>query len=248
MTCLLPGSLDEGLALLAGTPAASPVAGGTELLPRWSLSVGSPDRVLLDLSGIRELRWWRLAPDHLGIGSLTTFWDTIGDRALDAEFPLLRLAAQQVGSPLVQLRGTWGGNIASASPHADGVLALLAYDAVVELRSVRRIRRVALADFQHGRGATCREADELVTALYLPRRPRAHHRFHKVTARQGFGRGLVGLALCRDDLEWRVVVNGVGDLVRRLPTVEQGLAAGFDGATFEAWLPFQVIATQREPH
>jgi CO/xanthine dehydrogenase FAD-binding subunit len=58
-----------------------------------------------------------------------------------------------------------GGNLCNASPAADTAPPLLAADAVVELRSVAGVRRVALADFFLGRRAIDRRPDELVTAV-----------------------------------------------------------------------------------
>jgi len=237
MTCLLPDSLDEALALLASTPDAVPVAGGTSLLPHWPHGVDPGGRPLLDLSGIASLRRWGVDSHRLMLGALTTFWDVIQDRDLETEFPLLGLAATHVGSPLVQVRGTWGGNVAGASGAADGMLALVAYDAEIELRSVRGARRVPLVNFQLGGRRTDRQADELITAIHLPRRPRDQHWFHKVGRRQGPSFTLVGLAICRTDQEWRVVVNGMAETVRRLPTLERGLATGIVATTPGDWLP-----------
>jgi CO/xanthine dehydrogenase FAD-binding subunit len=79
--------------------------------------------------------------------------------------PLLVAAARELGALQIQNRGTWAGNIANASPAADGVPALMAYDAVVELASVRGRRWVALADYFTGYKQTLRAPDELITAV-----------------------------------------------------------------------------------
>ncbi len=236
MKCLLPESLDDALAMLASTPDAIPVAGGTGLLPRWPNGKAPGDRPLLDLSGITALRGWELETDTLSLGALTTYWDVIQARNLEAEFPLLGLAAMQVGSPLVQVRGTWAGNVAGASGGADGVLPLVAYDAEIELRSMRGTRRLSLVKFQLGDGQTERRDDELITAIHLPRWPRDQHWFQKVGRRQGPSFTIVGLAICRTDREWRVVVNGMTDTVRRLPGVEQALADGVAAAALDDWV------------
>src|SRR2546422_6393287 len=52
-------------------------------------------------------------------------------------FPYTTLFRSQVGAIQIQVRGTWAGNIVNASPAADGVPVLMAYDAVVELESLR---------------------------------------------------------------------------------------------------------------
>ena len=59
-------------------------------------------------------------------------------------------AARQVGAIQIQSRGTWAGNIANASPAADGVPVLMAYDATVVLASTAGTRDVPLADFYLG--------------------------------------------------------------------------------------------------
>ena len=64
--------------------------------------------------------------------------------------PLLVAAAQELGALQIQNRATWAGNIANASPAADGVPALLAYEASLELASIRGRRTVALDDLLHG--------------------------------------------------------------------------------------------------
>lgn len=236
MNCLLPESLDEALALLASAPNAVPVAGGTTLVPHWPNGQAPDDRPLLDLSGITALRGWAVEKDAVSLGALTTFWDVIQARDLDAEFPLLGLAAMQVGSPLVQVRGTWAGNVAGAAGGADGMLPLVAYDAEIELRSLRATRRVALANFQLGDRRTDRHADELITAIHLPRRPRDRHWLEKVGRRQGPSFTIVGLAMCRTDRNWRVAVNGITDTVRRLPGVERALADGAAAESPDDWV------------
>ena len=60
------------------------------------------------------------------------------------------------------------GNIANASPAADGVPGLMAYDAEVELSSKSGLRSVPLSRFYTGYKKTERQPDELITAIRLP--------------------------------------------------------------------------------
>ena len=73
-----------------------------------------------------------------------------------------------MGALAIQSRGTWVGNIANASPAADGVPALMAYDAEVELSSKGRRRSVPLSRFYTGYKTMDRRPDELITAIRLP--------------------------------------------------------------------------------
>jgi len=76
-----------------------------------------------------------------------------------------------VGALAVQSRGTWAGNIANASPAADGVPALMAYDAEVELSSRRGRRSVPLFKFYSGYKRMDRQPDELITTIRVPAPP-----------------------------------------------------------------------------
>jgi CO/xanthine dehydrogenase FAD-binding subunit len=59
--------------------------------------------------------------------------------------------------------------LCNASPAADGVPPLLALDAEVELASSGSLRRIPLAEFIVGNRKTSRRADELLTAVIVPR-------------------------------------------------------------------------------
>jgi len=69
-----------------------------------------------------------------------------------------------------QNRGTLGGNIANASPAADSLPALLAYEAELILVSVRGERRIDYLEFHTGYKTTQLAPDELIRAVCLPRR------------------------------------------------------------------------------
>ena len=81
--------------------------------------------------------------------------------------PLLERMGRDVGAVQIQARGTLGGNLATASPAADGVAALAAYDATIVLHSVRGERKIALADLQTGYKKSLREGDEVITAVEI---------------------------------------------------------------------------------
>src|SRR5262245_1559165 len=136
MRILTPANLHEALQLSAEhVPALIPMAGCTDLLVFWPTRIEAHDRDYLDLSALQELRTIRWSDESLEIGALTTYWDVIRDPRIAREFPMLIEAARQVGAIQIQTRGTWAGNIANASPAADGVPALMAYDAAVVLQS-----------------------------------------------------------------------------------------------------------------
>ena len=161
-----PRSVAEAASLLAAGDWAL-LAGGTDLYPAH---VGRKiARPVLDLSRVEGLRGIRRTESGWTIGATTTWSDVI--RAdLPPLFDALKAAAREVGGVQIQNAGTVAGNVCNASPAADGMPALLALDAEVELQSAAGARRLPLAQFVLGSRRTARRPDELVSALHMPAR------------------------------------------------------------------------------
>jgi len=223
---LLPASLPEALDMLARDSAAVPMAGGTDLLVHWPVRVEAHDRTYLDLSRLEELKPLTWKPDELVLGGLTTYWDVIRDTRAGREFPLLVQAARQVGAIQIQARGTWAGNIVNASPAADGVPVLMAYDATVVLESRRGREEVPLDRFYSGYKEMQRRADQLVVAIRIPRRTLSLQVFEKVGSRRAQAIAKVGLAVAHSAAGWRVVAASVAPTIRRCPALERLLESG----------------------
>lgn len=232
MRVLSPTSIDEACAMMAagGTPP-TPMAGCTDVLAHWPGNLAGKERAYLDLSGVGELRGVRWTGTHMQLGALATYWDVVTDARCVAEMPLLVAAARTIGAVQIQSRATWAGNIANASPAADGVPALMALDASVVL--VSRVadgglerEEVRLDEFYLGYKKMRMRAGQLIEAVRVPRRPRSVSIFEKVGARRAQAITKVGAAIARSDAGWRVVANSVAPTVRRCRAVEEMLEAG----------------------
>jgi len=222
-----PASLPEALAILAERPEAVPVAGGTDLLVHWPARVAEHERDYVDLSGIAELKAIAFRNGELLLGALATYWDVIHAGRMREGFPLLVAAARQVGAVQIQARGTWGGNIANASPAADGVPVLMAYDAVVVLESATGGREeVPLDRFYTGYKQMRRRPDQLVVAIRIPWRAHDVAIFEKVGGRRAQAIAKIGLAIAHSAAGWRVVAASVAPTVRRCPAIERLLEDG----------------------
>src|SRR2546427_939912 len=140
-----PHSLDEALDALASVEKLVPLAGATDLMVYLEAGTLAPC-TFLNLQKLGQLRPALSINGSLTLGALTTYQD-IRASSVRTRFPMLAWAAREVGALAIQSRGTWAGNIANASPAADGVPALMAYDAEIELASKKERRRVPLAKF-----------------------------------------------------------------------------------------------------
>jgi CO/xanthine dehydrogenase FAD-binding subunit len=165
-----PGNLRAVLSLLASEPAQwQPIAGGTDLMVLYAAGK-LPNRQLINIWNIPELRQIEVFPDSVRIGAACTYTAQRRHEIVSREFPLLAAAASWTGGIANQNRGTLGGNIANASPAADSLPALLVYDAELTLISARGQRRLAYRDFHTGYKRTALAADELIRDISLPRR------------------------------------------------------------------------------
>lgn len=178
-----PRSLGEALDALASQPGLVPLAGATDLMVY--IEAGTlPPCTFLNLQELTELKPSLSINGGLTLGALTTYRE-IRVSAVKEKFPMLTWAAREVGVLAIQSRGTWAGNIANASPAADGVPALMAYDADVELTSKSARRRVPLSNFYRGYKEMDRRPDELITAIHLPApQPGWSDYYRKVGARR----------------------------------------------------------------
>jgi len=229
VSLLTPSRLEEALASLAAARDARPpvpLAGGTDLLVQWPERLEARERDYIDLTGLAELGAVRWEKERLELGALATYWDVVTDARARDELPILVDAARQVGAIQIQSRGTWAGNVANASPAADGVPVLMACDATLVLGSAAGRREVALDAFYTGYRESVLEPDELILAIRVPRRPRSVQAFVKVGPRRAQAIAKVGLAATRSDDGWRVVAASVAPVVRRCPVVEALLDDG----------------------
>jgi CO/xanthine dehydrogenase FAD-binding subunit len=150
------------------------LAGGTDFMVEQEMRrpYASPDEMpfVIDVSRMPELRGIEETSDWLRIGAATTFLEMRRSPLVLRRTPMIARMAADVGAIQIQARGTFGGNLATASPAADGVAALAAYDAVIVVRSARGTRAIPFAEYATGYKTTTRAEDEVIVRVDLPLR------------------------------------------------------------------------------
>jgi CO/xanthine dehydrogenase FAD-binding subunit len=161
-----------------------------------ALSAGRlPQKNLLSINHLRELRFITTTPTDITLGSGTTFTDIRYSAAIAENFPLLVHAASWTGSIANQNRATLGGNIVNASPAADTPPALLVYDATLTLISAAGTRQIPYRDFHLGYKRTALAPGELLYAVTVPRKFSAYRTYiRKVGTRNAQAISKVALA------------------------------------------------------
>lgn len=229
MDFLQPTDWAEALAVRADRPEALPVTGGTDVMVELNLARRRP-AALLDLGRVGGLADWGTDGDLLRIGAAVPYRRILTELAGRA--PGLAMAARTVGSAQIRNRGTVGGNLGSASPAGDTFPPLLAADAVVELGSVRGVRRVPVAEFCTGPKRSVLAPDELIAAVLVPSAD-GPERFAKVGTRNAMVIAVCAFALALRP-GTRRVGTGIGSAAPtpvRAPAAEELLAAELPWAT-----------------
>jgi CO/xanthine dehydrogenase FAD-binding subunit len=191
------------------------LAGGTDFMVeqemRRPLKASERPPLVVDISRMDELRGIELSGDRLRIGAAATYLEMQRSAAVKERAPLLERMARDIGAVQIQARGTLGGNLATASPAADGVAALAAYDAVVLVRSTRGERAISFAELQTGYKKSTRAPDEVFVAIEIDL-PKAGSpwTWRKVGTRRAQAISKVALAGIAEMSDGRVTRCGLG--------------------------------------
>jgi CO/xanthine dehydrogenase FAD-binding subunit len=228
MEFVQPASWDEALAAKAASPAALPLAGGTDVMVELNFDARRPD-TLLDLTRVPELSQWSADNGRIRLGAGVTYARVISE--LGGKLPGLAMAARTVGSPQIRNRGTVGGNLGAASPAGDCHPPLLAARAEVEVASVRGTRIIAIDDFYTGVKRNALEPDELIAAVLITP-PSGPEQFSKIGTRNAMVIAVAAFGLALDP-DGKTVGTGIGSAAptpRRALEAERFLAAALDEA------------------
>ena len=179
-----PTSLDDLWRLLGEVPAATLMAGGTDVMVGVTQK-GDRHPLLVSLAALPELRAFAVTSDAivLGAGLTLTEIEEHLHAAPEAALPLLGQLLPLFSSRLIRNRATLGGNLMTASPIGDGPPVLLALDASVTLASAAGRRVVPLREFFLGYRKTAARPDEVLIDVRVPRTAPAIQRFYKVSKR-----------------------------------------------------------------
>jgi carbon-monoxide dehydrogenase medium subunit len=178
-------SVAEALQMLGRAPDAKVLAGGQTLGPMLNLRLAQPG-LLVDISKVPEMAAVSEEAGAVTIGATVTHAAIEDGRIADPTGGFLARVARGIAYRAVRTRGTIGGSLAHADPAADWLSALTALGAEVVIAGPTGTRRAALARFVRGAMETELAADELLTAVRIPKFPRqARFGFHKICRKTG---------------------------------------------------------------
>ena len=226
----LPDTVDAAVSALASDPVSTVLAGGTDLMVEVNEGHRRPDRSVVVVNRIPELRSWRRSADasSVSIGAAVS-WTELVDGPLAAMVPALAQASRTVGSPQIRNVGTLGGNLATCSPAGDGLPVLSALGATVDLASVSGRRSLPVADFMLGVKRTALGPGEIIVSITLPVVD-GWQGYAKVGVRNAMVIAVASacVVLDREHRSVAVALGSVGPTVLRCPEAEAHLAEVID--------------------
>lgn len=163
-----PGDLTALLTALQDWPDAQVVAGATDLGLERTQALKRLPR-LIDITDVAELKTVEVDDECLNVGAAVTY--TQLRPYLQRYFPAFADLMVRLGSEQVRNRGTFGGNLGTASPIGDTLPVLLALDARLCLVGPQGERQIAVADFFLGYRQTALQAGEVIARIRIPHLP-----------------------------------------------------------------------------
>jgi CO/xanthine dehydrogenase FAD-binding subunit len=232
----LPNSVDAAVAALADDPAATVLAGGTDLMVEVNEGHRRPERSVVVVNRIPELRSWRrdISGTSVTIGAAVSYTE-LATGPLAEFVPALAQASRTVGSPQIRNVGTLGGNLGTCSPAGDGLPVLSALDAMVELASASGRRSVPVGELMTGVKRTALQRGELIVSITVPVVD-GWQGYAKVGVRNAMVIAVASVCVVLDRAHSSVGVSlgSVGPTVLRCADAEQHLAATLDWTTLRA--------------
>ena len=224
-----PQSVQEALDLLAEHgDDAKVMAGGQSLLPVLRMRLNAPG-LIIDISGMEELKGITDEGDSIRIGATVTYQDVLDSPLVKEHLLLLHQAVETVADPQIRHRGTICGALAHADPAGDVGAPVLALDAVMEIqgRGVVGPRRVPAGEFFVDLFETAVGEGELLTAVTIPKHTGWGSHYEKFV-RVSHQWAILGIAAAvRTEggsiAEAKVGLTNMGSTPLRATSVEQAL-------------------------
>jgi carbon-monoxide dehydrogenase medium subunit len=178
-------SVEHALALLTRFgPEARILAGGHSLIPMMKLRLAQPE-TLIDINGLSELCYLKLADGELRIGALTRHAQLLDAPVAGEHFTILHDAERVIADPVVRNWGTIGGSLCQADPSEDLSAAFAALKATMVIQGPEGTRTVPARAFHTGPYETVVAPDELLTEIRIAIRPGGGSAYEKVGRRVG---------------------------------------------------------------
>lgn len=171
------------------------ISGGTDITLSLKHGIVNP-LCLIDISDIKELTQIKKQGRSVFIGSSVKISEFEKNDIIKKYVPSLYQSVKYYACPTVRNIATLGGNVANASPCADGALALVSARAKAVLNLYGRKRICSVKDIFIGPKKTLLKKDEIIEHFIIP--VWSNSVFLKSIPRKIFGISKAGLCVCAE--------------------------------------------------
>ena len=176
-------------------PAASVMAGGTDLLVQFRAGVKRPS-AFIDIKRIPDLVQLSIDSNGLRLGAAVSAAELGENAELIRLWPGLAEAAALIGSTQIQGRGSLGGNLCNASPAADTPCSMIVNRAECVIAGPAGERTIPVEQFILGPGKTVLARGEFLVTIRVPRpKPHTADAYLRLTPRSEMDIAVVGSAV-----------------------------------------------------
>jgi xanthine dehydrogenase FAD-binding subunit len=224
-------SIDDAIqALINARGSACPIGGGTDLLLEIQQGHKPAYHTLVDVTRIPELNSLKIDQNILYIGASVPVSRVANSELVQQIAPAICEACALIGGPQVRNTATLGGNVAHALPAADGMIALVAMDAGVEIASPGGRRVAPILTLFRGPGQSALDLRrEIVVGFHIPvRQPNQGCAFSRVMRPQGVALPILNMSVWLQREGDRVkdvhlAVGPAGPIPQRANPVEEAI-------------------------
>ena len=235
-----PRDIEASLSLLAEDGLSVKVMAGSQSLgPMLNMRLIQPD-LLVDITGVEELRQVKEEADGVVIGACITHSDIEDGRVRDVTGGALPSVAHGIAYRAVRNRGTVGGSLTHADPAADWISILAALGATVTLRGPNGARTIPVEDYMLGALEPDLRPGELLVSAKVPRLSRtARWGYHKLCRKTGeFAHAIGAFVVDPERGVCRAVIGATESrpivIADARPIVADGARERFDGRVADA--------------
>ena len=239
----VPANVDDFATVLEADPAATVVAGSTDvgLWVTKQMRDISPVVFIGNLAGLGEIA---VKDDQVEIGAGVTYSEAFS--TLAKHIPALGPLIDRIGGQQVRNMGTIGGNIANGSPIGDTPPPLIALGATLILRKGKQRRTIPLEKYFIAYGKQDRQPGEFVEKVTVPVPARGEKfAIYKISKRRDeditatLGAFFLRLGADGTVAEVRIAYGGMAATPKRASAVEKALIG-------KPWTEETVVAAMAE--
>jgi CO/xanthine dehydrogenase FAD-binding subunit len=190
-----PESIEEAAGLLAKFGGRGRIlAGGTDLLVELKTGRLNLDAVV----NLKKIKWMNTIgfnrKEGLRIGALVTWTQLLESKPVARHYPLLKKAARTLGSMQIRNVATLAGNIAHASPAANGPIPLLVYEAECVIQGPGGRRVIPVDKMFRGVQKNSLRKGDILTEIRVPLPPTGlGGAYYKFALRRAMDLAVVGV-------------------------------------------------------